>query len=176
MADEMIKIYDENNIYTNKNLMKSVAHRDGLWHRTAHICIYNSGGQILLQKRAARKELLPDMWDVSVAGHIGCDDSEIGAAVREISEEIGVEINESDLDFYNMYKFSGTYNNLINNEFFYVYFLKLDLDLDDLVLQVEEVSDVGWFEPEQILNKSIDNLVEQIYWDDIISKVKSQER
>jgi isopentenyl-diphosphate delta-isomerase len=81
MVDEMIKIYDENNNYINKNLMKSVAHRDGLWHRTSHICIYNSEGKILLQKRASCKELLPDMWDISVAGHVGYDDCELSAAV-----------------------------------------------------------------------------------------------
>jgi isopentenyl-diphosphate delta-isomerase len=173
MADEMIKIYDENNNYINKNLMKSVAHRDGLWHRTSHICIYNSEGKILLQKRASRKELLPDMWDISVAGHVGYDDCELSAAVREISEEIGVDVRESDLEFYKIFKFSGIYNNLINNEFFYVYFIKLDLDISNLVLQVEEVAGVDWFSVDDILNNSIENLVPQIYWKEIIEQVKS---
>ncbi|NQZ84752.1 MAG: NUDIX domain-containing protein [Nanoarchaeales archaeon] len=173
MADELIKIYDENNTYSGKNLMKSVAHKEGLWHRTVHICIYNSKGQILLQKRAARKELLPDMWDISVAGHINSKQTELDAAICEISEEIGIDVKESDLDFFKIYKFAGTYRNIINNEFFYFYFLKLDLDTNSLVLQESEVADAQWFEPSRVLDNSIDNLVQQIYWLEIINKIKS---
>lgn len=173
MVDELIKIYDENNNYSNENLMKSVAHKNGLWHRAVHICIYNSSGEILLQKRASCKELFPDMWDISVAGHVGVDDTELGAAVREISEEIGVEVKESDLDFYKIFKVNGRYKEILNNEFYYLYFLKLDLDLSDLKLQVEEVSDVQFVSIENVLDNSIGNLVPQVYWSELVEKVKN---
>jgi len=37
LADELIDIYDEDNKPTGVQKMKSEAHRQGLWHRAAHI-------------------------------------------------------------------------------------------------------------------------------------------
>ncbi len=55
MVDELIDICDENNNLLKIQKMKSEAHRDGLWHRTSHVWIYNSNGEILLQLRAKTK-------------------------------------------------------------------------------------------------------------------------
>lgn len=37
MAEEMIDIYDESNNFTGIQKMKSEVHKDGMWHRNAHI-------------------------------------------------------------------------------------------------------------------------------------------
>ena len=50
MTDELIEICDENNNRLGPQKMKSEAHREGLWHRTSHIWIYNSAKEILCQK------------------------------------------------------------------------------------------------------------------------------
>ncbi|NTW30866.1 MAG: hypothetical protein HGA33_06295, partial [Candidatus Moranbacteria bacterium] len=52
MADELIDIYDENNVPLGITELKSEAHRDGLWHHTASIFVIDENGQILLQKRS----------------------------------------------------------------------------------------------------------------------------
>lgn len=174
MADELVKIYDENNVYSGKDLMKSVAHRDGLWHRVVHVCIYNFDGKILLQKRASCKELLPNMWDLSVAGHIEASESCEDAVIKECYEEIGIDVLKSDLDLFKVYKSYSKGGKFCNNEFFYFYFLKLDLDLDELVLQEDEVSEVGWFEVSDILDGKIDDLVQHIYWGDVCEFVENQ--
>ncbi len=49
---------------------KSEVHRDGDWHGAAHLWILNREGQILIQRRSPTKENWPNLWDVSVAGHI----------------------------------------------------------------------------------------------------------
>jgi isopentenyldiphosphate isomerase len=55
MSDELIDIVDENNQPTGERKMKSLAHQDGSWHCSAHVWIYNSKGEILLQLRSKDK-------------------------------------------------------------------------------------------------------------------------
>lgn len=86
MADELIEIYNGNNEPLGIEKMKSEAHRNGLWHRASHIWIYNSAGEILLQLRAENKELYPNMWDISAAGHISAGEEPIISALREMEE------------------------------------------------------------------------------------------
>ncbi len=76
--------------------MKSEAHREGLWHRAAHIWAYNSKGEILLQLRAKNKRTFPDKWDLSVAGHISASEEPIDSALREIEEEVGLCAKKED--------------------------------------------------------------------------------
>jgi isopentenyldiphosphate isomerase len=70
MTDELIDIYDENNFSLGIKKMKSEAHRDWLWHRAVQICIYNSNYEILIQLRSKYKKIFPNLWDISVAGHV----------------------------------------------------------------------------------------------------------
>lgn len=76
---------------------RSLAHRDGLWHRAVHVVVWNRAGQILLQRRAAAKASFPGFWDTSVGGHVGAGESYLATALRECSEELGIEIAETDL-------------------------------------------------------------------------------
>ena len=103
MADELIDICDKNNNHINIQKMKSEAHKDGLWHRASHIWIYNSNGEILLQLRAKEKELYPDMWDISAAGHVSAGEEPIVSGLREVKEELGLK-GQID-DFIGCYSF-----------------------------------------------------------------------
>jgi isopentenyldiphosphate isomerase len=142
MADELIDIYNEDNESFGSPKMKSEAHRGGLWHRASHVWIYNDKGEILLQLRSKEKELNPDRWDVSAAGHIQTGEEPIDAAIRETKEEIGLAIDLKDLDFLKIRKIDEVVGNIKNKEFQYIYIFKFNGDLKDLVLQEEEVSEV----------------------------------
>jgi isopentenyl-diphosphate delta-isomerase type 1 len=150
MADEMIDIYNESNEPTGVRKMKSEAHRDGSWHRAAHIWIYNSQGEVLLQHRAAGKPLYPDVWDVSVGGHVDAGEEPLEAAVRELAEELGLQADPEELEFFRVIKNSPPFLGFKNNEFYYVYFLKFDGSIDDLKLQREEVQAVAFFTIDEI--------------------------
>ena len=150
MADELIDIFDENNHPLSIQRMKSEAHREGLWHRATHIWIYNSKGEILLQLRAKEKLLYPDMWDVSVAGHVSVGEDPVNSGLRESQEEIGLEFEREDLEFFRIKKVSATYNKIKNNEFYYVYFLRHDGQVKKLRLQNEEVGAIQFFNPQKI--------------------------
>ena len=95
--EESIDILTNEGKPTGKSALKSEIHSKGYYHNTAHIWFYNSNGEILLAQRAASKTLHPLLWDVSVAGHIDAGETVEQGAIRETNEEIGLNINESDL-------------------------------------------------------------------------------
>src|SRR4030042_1576211 len=142
MGDELIDICDESNNLINVQKMKSEAHEKGLWHRATHIWVYNSKGEILLQLRAKGKLLFPDVWDVSVGGHVSAGEDPITSGLREIEEEIGLKAKKEDLEFFQIRKIKAVYKNIKNNEFSYIYFLKFDGDTKKLKVQDEEIQEI----------------------------------
>ncbi len=176
MTDELIEIYNENNAPLGIKKMKSEAHKNGLWHRSSHVWIYNSVGEILLQLRTENKEFYPNMWDISAAGHISAGENPIIAALREIKEEIGLFVKPEDLEFFKIKKNKVVCKNKKNNEFDYIYFLRFDGDIKTLSLQNEEVAKIQFFSVDKIkeeLKTHSDKYVPHgDYWFEIIEKIK----
>ncbi len=138
--DELIDILDDEGNYTGKRLMKSEAHKNGIFHPTVHIWFYNKEGEILIQQRAASKETYPLLWDVSVAGHIGAGEEIIPSAIREISEEIGLEVSKTDLIKVGIFKSIKKHSDeLTDCEFHHTYICQLKTSLDHLKKQESEV-------------------------------------
>jgi dimethyladenosine transferase len=65
-------------------------HVNNLRHRAVHMLIFNSAGELLLQKRSIWKDRNPGLWDSSAAGHVDAGETYAAAAQREIVEEIGI--------------------------------------------------------------------------------------
>jgi len=62
-----------------------------LLHPVVHVHIFNSKGDLWLQKRADSKKIQPGKWDTSVGGHIASGESIEVALLREIEEEVGIK-------------------------------------------------------------------------------------
>ena len=62
MEHELIDYYDENGRLLGV-IDKAIAHREGLWHKSVHLWIFNSKNQVLLQKRCAQKKFFPCFYD-----------------------------------------------------------------------------------------------------------------
>ena len=144
MADEIVDLLDEHGNLLGEESLKSEAHKSGLWHTAAHVWVYTSDGKILFQKRALTKELYPDRWDISAAGHVKAGEHPRHAALRELEEELGLKIGSNDLDFVTVTRYSMSVPNapIINNEFAYVYFYCFDGNIEDINLSRDEVADV----------------------------------
>ena len=70
---EMLDIVDENGVPTGRSVPRTVAHAEGLRHRTSHVWIVRRKAgrvQVLLQMRCAAKDSYPGCYDISSAGHI----------------------------------------------------------------------------------------------------------
>lgn len=69
---------------------RSEVHGNNLRHRAIHIFLFNSAGELLLQKRSPWKDRHPLRWDSSAAGHVGAGEEYDATAARELREELGV--------------------------------------------------------------------------------------
>jgi len=65
-------------------------HAKGLLHRSVHILVFNSAGDVFLQKRAMTKDENPGYWDSSAAGHVNAGEDYPACAHRELQEELGI--------------------------------------------------------------------------------------
>lgn len=153
---EYIDIVDEQGNPTGEKVERSIAHSQGIRHRTAHIWIVrkvNGRYQVLMQKRAMNKESFPGMFDTSSAGHIQAGDEPRESALREFHEELGIRAQPQELEFAGNFRISYEkefYRKMFrDNEIAFVYIYSQPVDETKLVLQKEEVETVEWFDLEE---------------------------
>lgn len=139
--DELIDIISKNGELTGETCLKSEAHKKGMLHASAHIWIFDKEKNVLIQKRAANKDTFPNLWDISVAGHISAGEKPITSALREVEEEIGLVVSEKQLHFIGTAKKRVEHHDdLIDNELHYIYVCEIDFNVDSLKIQKEEVA------------------------------------
>ena len=120
---------------------KLEAHRKGLLHRAFSILIYNSRGQLLLQRRATHKYHSQGLWSNTCCSHPRPGESVTAAAARRLMEEMGIEADLSVAGSF-LYKVELP-GNIIENEFDYV--LKGRTDSSP-VINKEEVADFKYID------------------------------
>lgn len=155
--DEIIELLDEFGNKTNKPISKNDAHQKGLWHQAIHILIVNKEStKTLIQKRCPSKKLYPNMWDISVGGHVSYNEEPYISAKRELEEELGLDSNNYELKEISKTKESFIEKDIISNEYVTIYLLIDDIDINKITLQKEEVSDIKWVDKIE-LNKLIND-------------------
>jgi len=88
--EELFEIYDEAG-HCLGTAPRSACHGNPLLlHRTAHVVVFSTSGQVLLQKRSRHKDIQPGKWDTAVGGHLKPGESFEQAARREMQEELGL--------------------------------------------------------------------------------------
>ena len=143
MTKEYFDLLNENGERIGKTKLRSEVHRDGDWHKAVHIWIINNKGDILLQRRCATKDSNPNMLDISSAGHLSAGDDSLTGAIRELKEELNLDVNKEDLEYIKTLKRSSKYTEtFINNEFDDLYILRTDKKLEDMEYQKEEISEI----------------------------------
>lgn len=161
---EYFDILDESGNKTGKTKLRDEVHRDGDWHKAVHIWIINVKGEILLQRRCATKDSNPNMLDISCAGHLSAGDLSLSGAIRELKEELNLDVNWEELKFIKTLKKSSKYTStFINNEFDDLYILRTNKRTIDMKFQKEEISEI-FFVPykqfkEMVKNKQPDLLM-----------------
>ncbi len=127
MTEELIDLFDESDNKTGERKTRQYAHAKGLWHQASHVWIYNSKGEMLLQKRSMQVESNPGLWDISAAGHISAGETPGQAALREMYEEIGIKASPKDIKQVMVKKESSIPKpDYYDNEFDYIYIFKHD--------------------------------------------------
>jgi isopentenyldiphosphate isomerase len=143
---EYFDVLDPNGQPTGICKLREEVHRDGDWHRTVHAWILNSRGELLIQKRSMTKDSNPGLWDVSAAGHLSAGETPLEALVKEVREELGLDVPPGDFRYLftvaqQALSQTGTF---LDNEFQEVYLLCIDVPLEAFRVQPEEVSELRY--------------------------------
>jgi 16S rRNA (adenine1518-N6/adenine1519-N6)-dimethyltransferase len=88
MPEEIFDVVDERDEVIGQ-APRSEVHVRKLLHRAVHVFVFNSRGDLLLQKRSALKDEYPLCFTSSSSGHLGAGETYDEAAPRELQEELG---------------------------------------------------------------------------------------
>jgi Isopentenyldiphosphate isomerase len=147
---EYFNVYNKYGEKTDQIVERTTAHKEGVCHRVVHLWIMNSQNQLLLQQRSANKDSGASLWYISVGGHIDKSEDIETTLIREAQEELGIDISSmtDSIEYLFTFKeFQSTQNNtFLDDEFYDVFLLKADFDLNQLILQEEEVQAVKYMD------------------------------
>ena len=144
---ELIEIVDENGDFTGQIIDKEEAHDKNLLHNEVGIFIINDDGKVLLQKRSANKRFSPNKWGLC-AGHVDAYESLETAALREIKEEVGLDLSLKELIPYGEREINISDS---NSHITYFYYVICNKKAEEFVIQEEELSEVKWFNIDEII-------------------------
>jgi 16S rRNA (adenine1518-N6/adenine1519-N6)-dimethyltransferase len=145
MGSLPIQIVDEND-HPLRAGTKQEARADGLVHRVVRIMLHHPDGRILLQHRSPTKDIFPDCWDNSAAGHVDADESYNVAAIRELAEELSLA--DVPLTHIGKYYTDETWQGLYLKRFCCVYTGQITDTPDKL--EAGKVDGVRWFTLDEI--------------------------
>lgn len=94
--DEILEVVDLDNKVIGQ-VTRGECYQKGLLHRAVNIFIFNSQGQVFLQKRSQKKFGFPLFWDLSCSEHVKPGESFEEAAKRGLKEELGIEISLKEI-------------------------------------------------------------------------------
>lgn len=137
-------IYDENRNKTGRTHRRGDKLEMDDYHLVVHVCIFNSNNELLIQRRHPDKIGWPGMWDISAAGSALQGEDSRMAAIREVKEELGIEINLDGLRPHFTINFEQGFDDY--------WFIEQDIDLKAITLQPEEVIDAKWIKEDELID------------------------
>ena len=108
-----------------------------------HLCIFNSRGEMLIQRRQLHKDRYPGMWDLSAGGFVQSGETVNDAVLREAHEELGIQLAPESIRYIMTVPFSFVLDGFFTAQ--------VDCEIRDLVLQEEEVLESKWAAQDEIL-------------------------
>lgn len=163
---EFFDIVDKNGMPTGEVVEREEAHLKGIPHRTSHVWIMrkrDNAVEILLQKRCMAKDSYPGCYDISSAGHVPQGDDYLISAIRELKEELGLDIKPEEMEELGIINikcddvFHG--REYHDKQVAKVYLLWIDEDESYFKCQPEEIDEVRWMDFEECKQAVMDNSI-----------------
>lgn len=144
-ADEIVALVDGRNHVTGATTRRAMRAKN-LPHRSTYILVFNSRGQLYVQKHTMTKDVFPGYYDPATGGVVLSGESYEQSAVRELAEEMGIHNTPLTrlFDFY----FSDPHTRVWGSVFSCTY--------DGLLtLQEEEVESVSLLTIEEVFQQAV---------------------
>ncbi|MET0960580.1 MAG: NUDIX domain-containing protein [Psychrobacillus psychrotolerans] len=140
MKQELLKVFDDKHKPIGVETREEI-HRLGLLHETFQCWFIgkHEGKQyVYLQLRSNLKKDYPGLLDITAAGHL-LENETVFDGIREVKEELGIDVLFEELYSLGVLKYSVTTGDLIDNELAHVFIYECALEWDQFTLQAEEV-------------------------------------
>lgn len=144
---ELMDVYDSNRQPTGETRRRGDTWHAGEYFLAVMVLIFNTKGEMLIQKRQNELEWQPGKWTMTAGGGVLAGETPAAAASRELLEELGITMN-----------FDGIRPNfaMTQGAAFMDYFLvTADINLDALNVPNREVAAVQWASKEDLLSMSV---------------------
>lgn len=135
---EQRDLYDDCKQKTGEVIEKGQKVPNGRYYITVVVWMQNTKGEFLIQMTVPEKY---HMWSTT-GGHPKAGESSLEGIVAEIKEELGLLVSAKELQLFKTIK--------TEDDFVDLYYLKIDVSLDEITIQEEEVEDVKWASIEEI--------------------------
>ena len=90
---EMLDIFDAAGNCIGQASRKECHGNPALLHHTSHVVVFHpEEPALLLQLRRTDKDIQPGKWDTAVGGHLDSGEDYLAGAVRELREDLGLEL------------------------------------------------------------------------------------
>lgn len=89
--DELFDVVNERDQVV-RQATRGEVHRLNLLHRAVHVWLIDERDRVLLQMRSPNKDQYPSTWTSSASGHVDAGEDYGSAAVRELAEELGLQL------------------------------------------------------------------------------------
>ncbi|MBC8437846.1 MAG: isopentenyl-diphosphate delta-isomerase [Euryarchaeota archaeon] len=166
MMNEMVIAVDESDNQIG-SVSKVESHiGDGTLHRAFSVLLFNSKGEMLIQKRASSKITFPSVWANACCSHPLDIDGEteikndLGvkrAAIRKMEQELGIAPSPLDVNDFTlvsrMHYSARADETWIEHELDHIIFIQKDVDLN---LNSNEIEEILWLD-ENSMNDFIKN-------------------
>lgn len=143
---ELVDIYNDRHEKLNYQKDRNELVK-GEYRLSSFIWVINDNNQILLQQRLASASKMPNMWGTT-AGAVQKGETSLEGAIRELKEELGIDVSKEELEFIGSYK--RVY------DYIEVWLCKKNISESDLSLQKDEVQDAKWYTIEEFHQMIID--------------------
>ena len=140
---EIWDLYTSDRISTGQTIVRGATIPKGMFRLVVHLCIFNAKGQMMIQQRQVNKSGWPNLWDLTVGGHVQAGETSCMAAERETMEELGLRVSLEG----KRPAITPTFENGFDD----IYTLEMEVDLEELRLQEEEVQAVRWADYDEIM-------------------------
>lgn len=142
--EEFFDELDEMAWYTGRVIERERAHREGLRHRAVLLFLVNGRNQVLMQKRSNTRAQWPGCWDGGAGGHVDTGELGMFAAIRELKEELGVDVESGDVRYIGAHLSDQKTDKLWNRHFNEFYVAHKDVDIKTIKFNDGEIEDVKW--------------------------------